>query len=218
MAENDSTQALLEGEIIVFPAPNDGSISTIIDPSVEIVEGRLVYDKRDYHIIDEQGNPHFLTLIGSQKLKQIFGIFNSQIESLSTQLSSDKETLEKAREKIALYKRDLLSLKRAIEKIREENRKYKELYGDFANPYLILHELYNGGRIGKYRQLIAPSKFKQKSINTNTKSNREPVQYWLSLLEYWGIFDSDRNIRYASVSFEDAKKILKSKLGEKDEK
>jgi len=222
MAQTDSTPAQIvqseAGEIIIFSAPNDGSITPIISPDIYIEKGKIEYDKRNYHILDENGNAHQLIMIGAEKLNNIIEIFNSQISSLSTELREANSTIETARNNIMRYKREFLSLKKAIDSIKKENQQYKNMYGDFSNPYLILFELYLGGRKGNGRQLVKPENFRQKSINTKNKKNREKVQYWLSLFEFWDIIDSDGNIRYANVSYEKAKRILKSKLGEIDEK
>jgi len=210
----ESTEAIIDEQgVILFPAPNDGSISNIIDPNnIVINDGKIEYEERFYHIVGENGIAHSLTLIGTQKLKAIFDIFNAQLAQKSRELEVAEDRNSKAAEIISRNKRALLEANRAVTQMREENEKYKAIYGSFSNPYLILQELYKSGRVGKLRQLIKPEAFRQKSINTKNKKNREPVQYWLALFELWEILDSEGNIRYAKVSYEKAKKILKEKL------
>jgi len=210
----ESTEAIIDEQgVILFPAPNDGSISSIIDVNnIKVHDGKIEYEERFYHIVGENGIAYSLTLIGTEKLKAIFDIFNAQLAQKSRELEESEARTKRAAEIISKNKRALMDANRVVTQMREENEKYKSLYGNFSNPYLILQELYKSGRVGKFRQLIKPEAFRQKSINTKNKKNREPVQYWLALFELWEILDSEGNIRYAKVSYEKAKKILKEKL------
>ncbi len=219
MVEN-STEAVVvnseAGDMIVFHAPNDGSIAEIITPNIEVNGGRIEYKKRDYHIVDEQGNKHGLILVGREKLNQIFHFFNLEMAKLSSAKEEAEKTLALARDKVVMFKRELMQLRKDIETIKNENRLYKELYGDQADPFLVLKELYKGGSIAKFKQLVKPEDFRQKSINTKNKKNREPVQYWLSKFEWWGIVDSEGNTLYARVTYVKAKKILWSRIMDKE--
>ena len=215
----NSTEAIIDEQgIILFPAPNDGSISNIIDPkNIVFMDGKIEYEERFYHIVDENGIVHSLTLVGTEKLKIIFNIFNEQLALKNEELDVSNSRNAKAAEIISRNKRALMEAKKAVVNLQEENRKYKSIYGNFSNPYLVLQELYKSGRVGKLHRLIKPEEFRQNTINTKNKKNREPVQYWLALFELWEILDSDGNIRYAKMSYEKAKKTLKEKLMEKNE-
>jgi len=202
-------------DLIVFNAPNDGTIAEVIDPSNIILnDGRLEYKKRHYHIVDSQGGVHSITMVGTEKLEQLFAIVNAQVSNLLEELTNANTKLDTASNIIMNSKRALLEMRRAVEQKQSENEKFKELYGVFVNPYLVLKELYKSGRVGRLRQLIKPEEFRQKSVNTKNKKNREPVQYWLSMFEYLNIADSEGNVLYAQVTYEKAKKILKKYLGE----
>ena len=213
-----STEAIIDEQgIILFPAPNDGSISKVIDiHNIVFMDGKIEYEERFYHIVDENGIVHSLTLVGTEKLKIIFNIFNEQLALKNEELDVSNSRNAKAAEIISRNKRAFIDLKKAVVNLQEENRKYKSIYGNFSNPYLVLQELYKSGRVGKLHRLIKPEEFRQNTINTKNKKNREPVQYWLALFELWEILDSDGNIRYAKMSYEFAKKTLKEKLMEKD--
>ncbi len=118
--------------------------------------------------------------------------------------------LEKAIDK---SEKTLLALESEFKKMIEEHSKYKEenetyynLYGKLVNPYVLLQQLFNTGKIKKDRQLISPRNFKL--YNTKDKSIRTGVNYWLAEFEKMQILDSDGNERYSLVTYPMAKKIL----------
>ena len=93
-----------------------------------------------------------------------------------------------------------------LQKLKEENTKYKNLYGKLVNPFTILQQLYNTGKIKEGRKLVSPRDFKM--FNTNDKGIRTGVNYWLSEFEMLQILDSEGNERYSLVTYPMAKKIL----------
>ena len=199
-------------EIIVFSAPNDGSISNIISPNIEYDGSKIEYDKRHYHIVDSTGARHYIVVTGLEKIEKIFEIFNSKISNLEKNIVALDSRVEHAKETILLYKKRLFLLKKEIDKIRGENEKYKDLYGDFSNPIQIIHELYRGNTISLHSPAVPPKKWKDKSLL------KTGYRKWLSLFEEWGIIDQQKSNSYVvRKTFHEAKRIFFDKLGERDE-
>ena len=98
------------------------------------------------------------------------------------------------------------------QKLKEENTKYKNLYGKLVNPFIILQQLYNTGRVKRGRNLVSPRDFKL--FNTKDHSIRTGVNYWLAEFELLQILDSDGNERYSIATYNEAKKILSKRLKE----
>ena len=132
--------------------------------------------------------------------------------------NTEKAKVDKLQKAIDKSEKTLLALESEFKKLLEfnlrfkaENEKYKNLYGELIdNPYTLLQQLYNTGKVKKNRQLISPRNFKV--YNTKDKSIRTGVNYWLSEFEKMQILDSDGNERYALVTYPMAKKILANSL------
>ncbi len=117
-----------------------------------------------------------------------------------------EKAIEKSEKTLLALEREFKRMMEANEKYKKENETYYNLYGKLVNPYTLLQQLFNTGKIKKDRQLISPRNFKL--FNTKDKSIRTGVNYWLAEFEKMQILDSDGNERYALVTYPMAKKIL----------
>ena len=135
-------------------------------------------------------------------------ISNQIVETQKTELERQREIIKglgKIVEKLMHEKQD-------SEELKKENSKYKELYGEFANPFLIWKEMSKSGQIKVGGIAIPPKDFKNPTIK-QTKKNKHKVTYWVSLFEEWGLVNNYESRHYILLTpWRKGKYILKAKL------
>ena len=181
---------------------------------IDVVE---MTDLQKVKIIKEEGYFEEFSL-PSQKLPNgiriiAYNVAQYLLNILLQERNAERTKVKKLEKAISKSETTLLQLESKfkamidnLQKLKEENRKYKNLYGKLVNPFTILQQLYNTGKIKQGRKLISPRDFKL--FNTKDHSIRTGVNYWLSEFEMLQILDSDGNERYSLVTYPMAKKIL----------
>jgi hypothetical protein len=88
-----------------------------------------------------------------------------------------KEVEEKIMRKIEEFEK----MEKAYNEAIEENQKYKEWYGDIISPILMLREMWNNGKLGRFSTLIPHTRWKIKGIEE--EGGRKAIMYWISMFE-----------------------------------
>jgi len=138
-------------------------------------------------------------------------VSNQIVETQKTEIERQNEII-KGLGKIV---EQLMHEKQNAKELQDENAKYKALYGEFANPFLIWKEMCRSGQIRVGGVAIPPKEFKNPAIMQN-KKNKHKVTYWISLFEEWGLVDNHQSRHYIlEVPWRKGKYILKRKLENK---
>jgi len=184
---------------------------------INVIDAVEMTDLQKVHIIKEGGYfeeyklPSFELPNGVRIIA--YNVAHYLLNVLLNERNIEIEKVKKLEHAIGKSEKTLLALESEFNKLIEEHSEYKEqnetyynLYGKLVNPYVLLQQLFNTGKIKKDRQLISPRNFKL--FNTKDKSIRTGVNYWLAEFERMQILDSDGNERYSLVTYPMAKKIL----------
>ena len=209
--EQQQSVILREGDsFYTIPSDAEGLIEVLNVNNVEVTEDRVVYPIR-YYSIDVEQNTHQVALVGRAVLEKVFDIAQ---QTGKTSKALERE-IEELKSRLISMGAMLMAERREGVVKSIENKAYEEMYGKQGNPFQILKELFNNGKTSLYSPGIAPYKFKVMKY----KENKEPIDYWMSLFEEWNMIDSSQSNYYKlMVTYQNAKKILKSKIGAIDEK
>ena len=150
--------------------------------------------------------PNGIRIIAYNVAQYLMNILLVERDKEREKVKKLEKAIDKSEKTLLTLESEFKRLMEANEKYKKENETYYNLYGKLVNPYTLLQQLFNTGKIKKDRQLISPRNFKL--FNTKDKSIRTGVNYWLAEFEKMQILDSDGNERYALVTYPMAKKIL----------
>ena len=185
---------------------------------VELSNALLNHHTNSFVIDDGDGYYDFdfpIANINHEK-ETIALVHNDVVTKLVKELMSkiDNNTskaLKSIFKEIDTLKAEITKLRKENEELKEINQDYKDNYGEYIAPSLILGELYNNGRVAKDTQLIQKSKWKTKYLKSPKHSRG--VSYWLNLFEDWGIFKSyGRGEKFANYSYGKALNLINYKI------
>lgn len=129
-----------------------------------------------------------------------------------------RELLERRKIAIKAYEkayRALVKENEELKKLKEENRRYKENYGEYVPPYLVLKQMLNSGQIAVGAIAVPPKNFTHPSLLYKHKAKRDAINYWLTLFEELEIIDGSSSRHYiVEMPYRQAKAILQKKIKE----
>jgi regulator of replication initiation timing len=172
--------------------------------SYVIDEGNGYYDF-DFPIASIKSDDVSLALVHNDVVTKL-------VKELITKIDNNtSKALKPIFKEINDLKSEIQKLQKENDELREINQDYKDNYGEYIAPSIILSELYNGGRVAKDTQLVQKSKWKTKYLKSPKYS--KGISYWLNLFEDWGIFKSyGRGEKFANYSYGKALNLIYYKI------
>jgi hypothetical protein len=146
---------------------------------------------------------------------QIFQAMKAEKIELKTELGRVKRA---SKGELSRAEESKSKLEKEVIRLREENARYKENYGELIEWDLLLEELYRG-KLGVADKLNPKSEWKRSYLKSS--ANTGGVNYWLSLFKKLDIFEEfQKGRRFARCSLQEANIRVMDYIrkGKRDEK
>ena len=185
----------------------------IVQVDIEELKQVLLTHHTNKYVSDYNGEYEFDYPVATLQDVELVehSVMSALVEQLVRRMNINTNTIvnKLEREKSDIH-REYANIAKENKKLKEENNLYKDNYGEFISFEILLHELYNGGKIRDGSLLVQKGKWKHAYLKT--PKYQKGVNYWLNLFEEWSIFKSFTRGKIARVSYGNAVAIAREKI------
>jgi hypothetical protein len=183
--------------------------------AIVVEEDKIKVDLPSYKL---QGNVSEVSVVESTVLKVFLQklleltehIKGEEIDKIGKLLLKAGKMIKDLRQKQHQLKKEVKRQEDKIKELKEYIKNSNALYGDFS-PYMLLEDLYNGGKVNRFGILTPLEEFQA----VNRKKYFREIRYWLSMFEEWEILTTKpKSQRVALVTRDKARQILQNKRGD----